>query len=755
MSNSLVQVITKPTRVFGNSATLIDHIFVKYNLNNKYFAGSIEADISDHYPTFILLHKSKFTQKEKPKYIMFRKLNEGNIQKLSRSLYTENWTDIQLSCQKNDPNLACDTLIAIYTNKLNEHIPVVKTKFNKYKHKLQPWVTKGILKSIHTRDSLNKTKNMHKSAHNFIIIENQYKNYRNLLKRVIRLAESRYWDQKFVEAKNNMKSTWANIKSILNKKRKNTTQTTFLINGKKVTNPRQISNGFNAYFSNIGAQLAKNISSKVNFKQFLSSPAQNTFFMSDTDAEEIIKVVSKMKAKTSASFDDISTKLMKQTIHLIANPLCNIFNCMVKTGVFPSAFKVAKVLPLHKGDSDNLFTNYRPISLLPAFSKVFERLIYNRMYSFLVKFSILFSSQYGFRKHFSTEHALLELTNRIANALDNKYHASSIFIDLSKAFDTLDHSILLTKLSNCGFRGIFNDLILSYLSERKQSVLFNGVKSEFESITCGVPQGSILGPLLFLIYMNDIANSSSIAKFILFADDTSLFFESPTLSELNTLMNSEFKLIKNWMSANKLSLNISKTKFMVFSNSMKHQFNHENYIKLIIDKHTIENVSNFKFLGTWLDNNLNWKINTNEKCKKISQVLGIMYRIKHFISTDILKLLYNSLIQPHLLYGILAWYSDNRNNSKNTTRLSKLQKRAMRIIDRANYNAHTEPIFKKYKILKLHDLYLNQGNKLIQNLKMNQCPEYLKNAITKNNQIHSYNTRKATNIHIVNIRTEI
>ena len=428
---------------------------------------------------------------------------------------------------------------------------------------------------------------------------------------------------------------------------------------------------------------------------------------------------------------------------------------MVKTGVFPSAFKVAKVLPLHKGDSDNLFTNYRPISLLPAFSKVFERLIYNRMYSFLVKFSILFSSQYGFRKHFSTEHALLELTNRIANALDNKYHASSIFIDLSKAFDTLDHSILLTKLSNCGFRGIFNDLILSYLSERKQSVLFNGVKSEFESITCGVPQGSILGPLLFLIYMNDIANSSSIAKFILFADDTSLFFESPTLSELNTLMNSEFKLIKNWMSANKLSLNISKTKFMVFSNSMKHQFNHENYIKLIIDKHTIENVSNFKFLGTWLDNNLNWKINTNEKCKKISQVLGIMYRIKHFISTDILKLLYNSLIQPHLLYGILAWYSDNRNNSKNTTRLSKLQKRAMRIIDRANYNAHTEPIFKKYKILKLHDLYLNQGNKLIQNLKMNQCPEYLKNAITKNNQIHSYNTRQATNIHIVNIRTEI
>ena len=183
---------------------------------------------------------------------------------------------------------------------------------------------------------------------------------------------------------------------------------------------------------------------------------------------------------------------------------------------------------------------------------------------------------------------------------------------------------------------------------------YDDTLSDQETITCGVPQDSILGPLLFLIYMNDVANSSAVAHFILFADDTSLFFEAISHQEIETKMNRELQNIANWMSANKLSLNIAKTKFMVFSTNP-----YLNEVKLKFEDHNIEQIEHFKFLGTWLDPKLNWKYNTNEKCKKISQSLAVMHRIKHKIPSEILRLICNSLIQPHLAMGILTWYSNS------------------------------------------------------------------------------------------------
>ena len=445
-------------------------------------------------------------------------------------------------------------------------------------------------------------------------------------------------------------------------------------------------------------------------------------------------------------------ELMKSSVENIALPMAEIFNSMIRSGVFPDDLKIAKVIPLYKSGDSSLFTNYRPISLLPAFSKVFERLIYNRLHSFLEKYNILFTSQYGFRKQSSTEHATLELIDSVVNALNDKHYALAVFIDLSKAFDTLDHNILLDKLWHYGIRGVPHKLFKSYLEHRKQFVINKDTMSDYQSTKCGVPQGSILGPLLFLIYINDMPLSSHTAQFILFADDTSLLFKSKDLSSLTINVNSELTKISHWISANKLSLNIGKTKCMLFQNTQNQIPNHE---EIILHGNKIEKVDHFKFLGIWIDKNLNWKKNTNEKCKKIAQLLAIINKVKPLLQSCTLKQIYNALVQPHLSFGLLAWYSNIRGNLTNISRLFKLQKKAVRLIDKSKFIAHTDPIFKKFNILKLEDLFIIQGYQLYDQIMKKQCPKYLLTSVMKNNDLHSHVTRQSNNIHLCFIRTEI
>jgi exonuclease III len=297
MANGYIPTITKPTRIGRTSATLLDHIFIKFNCTNEYIAGSIEADITDHLPNFIFLHQAPVQKTGKPKYVMYRKFNEVNISNLSRSLQVQDWSDVHNACRNDNTDLACNMFMNIYTRNLDEKIPIVKNKFNKYKHKLQPWLTKGILISTHTRDKLNKLRNAHRNAVNYDQINNQYKTYRNLLKRVIRMAQSTYWENKFSEAKSDMKRTWINIKNIMNKNRKSTTHSSFLFEGMKITNPKKIANAFNSHFSTIGQNLANRISHRTCYKEFLKHPVQSSFFMNDTSCEEILKLLTTLVQK--------------------------------------------------------------------------------------------------------------------------------------------------------------------------------------------------------------------------------------------------------------------------------------------------------------------------------------------------------------------------------------------------------------------------------------------------------------------------
>ena len=287
-----------------------------------------------------------------------------------------------------------------------------------------------------------------------------------------------------------------------------------------------------------------------------------------------------------------------------------MINQVLNNGIFPDKLKIAKVVPIFKKGDSALTNNYRPISLLPVISKVIENKLYNQLSLYFESNKLFLIVNNGFRPNHSTEQANLELTDRITSAMDNNDVPISIFLDLSKAFDTIDHAILLTKLEHYGVEGIPLQLLKNYLTNRKQYVKFHDVNSNVLPINTGVPQGSILGPLLFIIYINDFARASDIFDFICYAYDTTLFSALNKLvnaqtTDPNIIINMELSKINEWLEINKLSLNIAKSKFMVFHTQRKHRAVKPPVPK--INNTKLEKVEQFQFLGLTLDSNLNRK----------------------------------------------------------------------------------------------------------------------------------------------------
>ena len=316
------------------------------------------------------------------------------------------------------------------------------------------------------------------------------------------------------------------------------------------------------------------------------------------------------------------------------------------------------VIPIHKGDSKTYAGNYRPISLLPILGKILEKLMYSRLLNFLQKHNIIVDNQFGFQKNKSTEDALLVLQTKITEAIENKRVACAIFLDFAKAFDTVNHEILVNKLEYYGIRGTPLDWIISYLTNRKQCVNINGIKSELKKVVHGVPQGSILGPLLFLLYINDIVKSSTKLEYLLFADDTSLLISGKTFKEIEKTLNSELENISNWLKANKLSLNVSKSNILRFSSGS----NTQEPFNVSIDGKKIEEKDFVKYLGILIDKNLSFSEHISKLSMKLNKGNSILYKLRHFITEDKIEQVYYAHIHSHINYGIGVWCGTTKTN---------------------------------------------------------------------------------------------
>ena len=409
--------------------------------------------------------------------------------------------------------------------------------------------------------------------------------------------------------------------------------------------------------------------------------------------------------------------------------LTHLANCSMRTGTVPDKMKIARVIPIYKGKGErHSFTNYRPISLLPVFSKILEKMIYSKIFEFLVRYQILFKSQYGFRKGRNTSHATIDFLQTIEKAFQDQEYAIGIFCDLSKAFDTLDHNILLKKLDHYGIRGKWHEWFKSYLSNRRQYIDMNGTLSEHENITVGVPQGSILGPLLFLIYINDLPASLEQLTPVMFADDTNLIVKGKNLADLTLTINHDLKSLSEFFKANKLKLNIDKTKMVCFRKKGQ-TFVKEN-LQITLDEVPLDCEDSATFLGICLDSHLTWEAHSNKVALKMAKNSGILNRIKNYLPSSSLTVLYNSLVSSHFTYGLEVWGACHAKHQK---RINVIQKKAIRAVTKAPWLAHSEPRMKNLKMLKIEDQHYLQCAGLIFDMLKGYAPDILSLSCEQNN----------------------
>ena len=487
-----------------------------------------------------------------------------------------------------------------------------------------------------------------------------------------------------------------------------------------ISDPLKVANKFNNFYLNVADKLCEKIP-KVNnkFQDYLKNPNKNKLTLKETTPDEVMKVINVLDGKKSGDIFNISPDLVKLNAQIISQILSIIFNLSIREGCFPSDMKVAKILPLHKGDSVLIPGNYRPISLLPIFSKIFERLIYNRLIEFITHNNILSELQFGFQKNKSTEQAVTSILSALDDAKSKRNSSYCIFLDFAKAFDTVNHEILLAKLNHYGISGISNTLLRSYLSNRSQQTEINGVLSDKGTIKHGVPQGSVLGPLLFLLYINDISESSKILKFFLFADDTTVYYSDKTNAGTEDLLNRELAKVSVWLAANKLSLNVKKSNFLHFHNSKCKKPT----INLKLDGIDVEEKEVTKYLGVFIDNKLSWKSHIEHVKTKLSRGNGMISKIRYYVNDSCLLNLFYSFIQSHINYNLLNW------TSTYPTFINQIElkvKAAVRLISFKNKYEHTKPLFLKLHILPFMDMIkYKKGNFL-----WKVCNGYIKKPVS-------------------------
>ena len=494
----------------------------------------------------------------------------------------------------------------------------------------------------------------------------------------------------------------------------------------------------NEFFVNIGNMVDQKIPHvNKNYITYMDERVLNSFFAAPVESDEVIEMINKLNTNKACGPNSIPSKILKNNSELLADPVKMLLNMSIIDGNFPEMLKKADVCPIYKKNDKTKCENYRPISLLSNLSKIYERTMHTRIYDFLEISNVFYKFQFGFRKKYSTNHALLSIVEEIRETLDDKTFACGVFIDLEKAFDTVNHTILLGKLEHYGIRGIANDWFRSYLTSRKQQVKLNNVTSNYLDITCGVPQGSILGPLLFLLYINDMNKAVKHSIIHHFADDTNLLCKEKNLKILRMKMNEDLKLIFQWLCANRLSLNVSKTEFIIFKPP---RMKLDERFTLKLNGTMLLESTKIKYLGIIIDGRLTWKHHIYELRKKLNKSIGIIYKMKNLAPLRVLLSLYYALFHSHLNYGICVW-GNAPEQELNHIFLS--QKKVLRIITNSDYLAHTDPLFEKTGILKLVDIFKLQMASLMWDFENGSLPQCFSSYFTKVSHRHNHSTRLA------------
>jgi len=728
-SLGLYPLIRKPTR-FSNqdnytdcTFSLIDHIWCNFSLGCDCVAGVIDGDVADHLlPYFITTVPAPVS----PKSISFRVFSDHNLVKFSNYVSHRSYDDLLLI---DDPNSEFDKLFSCLYHDFNRAFPL-KTKLISNRRNRLPWITADL------RFLIRKKHRLLRQLRRGRILRCSFKLYRNCLNYVLRESKRLYFSKLICERAGNSRETWAVLNDLTGKC--NAKPEIILRNETGEALPiNDIANKFNTYFASVATDLTAGIDSRgysvcENINSQLTS-----CFMYPTNCNEIRNTVRDFLS-TNYHKNEIQPKALFSILPFIDYVLVDIFNKCFSRGCYPDVLKRARVVPIFKKGDRNNTGNYRPISTLSIFNKVLEKLIHARLTAYFDSMSVLSNNQFGFRRNLSTCHAVHFLIHNILGGFRNGKYVVCLFLDLRKAFDTVNADLLLEKLERYGIRGKSSALIRSYLTGRSQYVSVDSVDSDRLPVNLGVPQGSVLGPLLFRAFIDDIAKCVPNAITILFADDAAFYVEDREFIAVIRKLEGVISCLSDWLCINKLIPHESKTKIMCLTTRI-----HPVPPTILFNGVELEWVENFKYLGVIINNKLNFGTHIDEVCQKLSRACGVIYSVSRILPQKTLRVLYHSLFYSHLTQNIILWGGAPEYQTK---QVRMLMNRVLRSILGVKFNSSYVPsiptieMYRKLDLLVFKDVYDYCLLKYFRNLYFNN--EYLfKHFFEQLIPVHHYVTR--------------
>lgn len=683
-SFNITELVKEPTRITHCTKSLLDNVVTNLKLNNI-ICKSFFNGISDHDAQLITV---KNCTMQNTNILNKRVISRSNTLKFYEILDQIDWSFLDSISGVNEKfesffNVLNSSFLRSFPLEMQKGKRNNKNRFQ-ISAELKKFADKNVDIAILLRDSGDPWLKALLKTRKKIFSKRLLEEKRAIISGEILNSSNRQKTVWNVVRRETRETTLRNITSLVHK-------------GSLVESHLEIANLFSNLFSFLpsvtnSSPLSVPVGSSVNTHQLI--PPVTSLFFSPVTSVEIEQIIMSLKSSNSTGVDEISSTLLKQIYKTILNPLTSLFNISISSGIYPDVYKTSKLIPIFKKGDRSEVNNYRPVSLLCTISKVLERVVNNRLLHHLNNHNIIVPNQYGFRKNRSTTEAIKHFIKEIIHQLENRQPAVGLFCDLSKAFDRVDHGILLRKLENCGVRGVPLSWFESYLSDRRQFVEWSNTQSDFTRTECGVPQGSILGPLLFLIYINDIVRSLPLANITLFADDTSLLFGGPQ-DNLENRVSGSLCALQRWLLNNNLMLNHDKTVYMQFLTRNKCP------LEINFDEFAIKECSTTNFLGLTVDNKLSWSIHISKLCGKLSRVIYALRTLYPLLEPDALLMVYHGCFSSIMSYGIELW-----GGSPHAFKAFLEQKRAVRVIKGLSPLSSCRGVFRDLNILTLPSLFI-------------------------------------------------